>query len=141
MCIRDRVNWGLKSRNESLVTVRCRGRKRDYSGRVFQKPTNVVTRHLRKTCVTIAGEQRLVALPKRLVTVHSRTIVAVERFRHEGRRLANLKCSIADYVFEHLEIIGSSQHRGIPKVDFALAGGSNFMMMAFGVDSTLEQGQ
>jgi hypothetical protein len=37
--------------------------------------------------------------------------------------------SIANYVFEYLQIVGRAQHSGITEIDFALAGGRYFVMV------------
>ena len=64
-----------------------------------------------------------------------------EGFRHEGGCLALLVCSIANYVFEHLQVVGRSQHRRVTKVDLTLTGGGDFVMVTLDIDSTLREGQ
>src|SRR5262245_28943285 len=75
------------------------------------------------------------------MAVHSRTIVAVEWLRHECRRLAVLISSISNYVLKDLQIVGSSQESGIAKVDFALTGGCNFVVVTFNCHAAFPQCQ
>src|SRR5688572_16983483 len=108
---------------------------------MLQQPADVVAGHLRKSGVSVTREQGLIAFPKRLVTVHPRAIITVEGFRHEGGRLAVLVCSIANYVFEHLQVVGRAQHRRVTKVDLTLTGGGDFVMVTLDIYSTLREGQ
>ena len=50
---------------------------------VFQDAANIIEGHLRQSRVLVAREQRLAFLPKTLVGVHPRAIVAIKRLRHE----------------------------------------------------------
>src|SRR6185369_13917496 len=94
------IHWCFKARHETFVTVRRRRGKRDNRRRVFQQSTDVKARSIRKSRITIAGKERLLALPQRLVTVHPRTVIAIQRLRHKRRALSKLVCSIANYIFE-----------------------------------------
>src|SRR5207245_1669833 len=127
--------------NQSLIAVSRWRRERNDRWGVLQQSTDVIESHLREPAVTVTGEQRLVAFPQRLVTVHSRSIVAEERLRHECRRLAILVSSITNYIFEYLQVVGRAQQRRIPKIDFALTRGRYFMVMTFNGDPTLRQDQ
>src|SRR5918994_7233911 len=100
-----------------------------------------MARHLRQSCISIAGKERFLTFPKRLVTVHSRTVIAKQRLRHECRRLPKLVRSIANYVFKYLKIIGRSQHGRKAEVDFTLTGNCDFVMMTFDSHATLTERQ
>src|SRR6266516_710925 len=75
------------------------------------------------------------------MTVHAGTIIAVERFGHEGRCLSVLVSRVLDDVLEDLQVVGRSQKRRITKIDFALPGSGYFMMMAFDRDAAFCQYQ
>jgi hypothetical protein len=108
---------------------------------VLQQATDVELCDVRKSGVAVTCEERFLTLPQRLVTMHSRTVVAVQRLRHERRGLSKLVCSIANYVFEYLKVVSRSQQSGITKIDFALSGGSDFVVVAFNRHATLAQSQ
>src|SRR5215213_6883560 len=108
---------------------------------MFQQAADVITSGVGKSCVPIAGKEWFLTFPQRLVTVHSGTIIAIQGLRHERRRLPKLMCSIADYIFKYLKIIGRPQHRRVTKIDLALTRCRNFVMMAFDSYATLGQSQ
>src|SRR6185369_11325636 len=108
---------------------------------MLQQATNVVARGVRQSCITVAGKEWLLTLPQRLVTVHSRTVIAIQWLRHKRRRLPKLVCSIANYILKYLKIICRSQQRRIAKIDLALSGGGNFVVMTFDSDTTFAQRQ
>src|SRR6185369_11682000 len=135
------IHRRLETRYETFVAVRRRRRKSHDRRRVFQQSTDVVACEIRESCIAVAGEERFLTLPKRLVTVHPRTVIAKQWLRHKRRGLSKLVRSIANYVFEYLEIVGRSQHRGVAKVDFTLTRGRYFMVMAFDSDATFTERQ
>ena len=108
---------------------------------MFQQSADVVAGHFRKPCVSITREQRAYRLSKETGDSAFQAIITVEGFRHEGGRLAVLVCSIANYVFEHLQVVGRSQHRRVTKVDLPLTGGGDFVMVTLDIYSTLREGQ
>ena len=65
---------------------------------MLQDAADVVHRHLAHAAVAVAGEERLLALPDRLVDVHAGPVVAEDRLRHEGRRLAEATGDVLDDV-------------------------------------------
>ena len=71
------------------------------------------------------------------MAVHARSVVTKQRLRHERRRLAVLARGVLDDVLEYLQVVGRAQQRRITKINFALAGGGNFMMVTLDVDATL----
>ena len=108
---------------------------------MLQQATDVKAREIGESCVTVAAEEWLLTFPQRLVTVHSRTVIAVQWLRHERRGFPELVCSIANYVFKDLKIISRSQKCGIAKIDLTLTGSRNFVVMTFDSHATLGQGQ
>src|SRR6185369_15935551 len=106
---------------------------------MLQQATDVVARGIRQSCITVAGKEWLLTLPQRLVTVHSRTVIAIQWLRHKRRRLPKLVCSIANYILKYLKIICRSQQRRIAKIDLTLSGSGNFVVMTFDIDATFGQ--
>ena len=75
----------FKSGYEALVAVGCGiGESVDGTG-VLDNAADVVERLLRKVGIVIASEYRFVALPDRLMRVHSRAVVVDDRLRHDDR--------------------------------------------------------
>ena len=69
--------------------------------------------------------------------VHPRTIVAPDRFGHEGRRLAMRASDVLDDVFVQEHVV-SHRHQCVKaQINFALTGGGNFVMMHFNRDARL----
>src|SRR5213078_2417089 len=76
------------ARNQALVGVGRRvGEGVDRLG-VLDDAGNVGQAGLREVGVFVAGEYRLAFPPDRLVAVHARAVVAIDRLRHEGSGLA-----------------------------------------------------
>src|SRR5437879_2476983 len=140
-CRVSKIDRRFESGNQSLIAVGCWRRERNDGWGVLQQSADLIKPHLREPAVTVTGEQRLVAFPQRLVTVHSRSIVAEEWLGHECRCLAILVSSIANYIFEYLQVVGRAQQRRIPKIDFTLTRRCYFMVMTFNGDATLRQDQ
>ena len=97
---------------------------------MLQYATNVKQRHLAQSRVFLAGKQRLAPLPQTLVRVHARTVVAIQRLGHEGRRLAVPPRDVFDDVFVEHHVVGRLDQGVKPKVNFSLAAGSHFVMLA-----------
>jgi hypothetical protein len=87
---------------------------------VFQQSTDVEPRDLRESAYPSPAKSGFSLFHNDWWTVHSRTVIAIQRLRHERRGLSKLVCSIANYVFEYLKIVCRSQQCGIAKVDFTL---------------------
>src|SRR5437016_11331950 len=98
-------------------------------------------RGLRQTSIPVAGEGWLVALPQRLMTVHSRSVIAKQRLRHKRGGLAVLTRSVLHHVFENLQVVGRAQQIRETKIDLALTGGSDFVVQTFDVDSAIRERQ
>src|SRR5205085_2859778 len=135
------IHRRFETRHESFVTVRRRRSKSHHRRRMLQQAADVITCEIRKPGVTVAAEEWLLTFPQRLVTVHSRTVIAVQWLRHERRGFSELVCSIANYVFKDLKIISRSQKCGIAKIDLTLTGSRNFVVMTFDSHATLRQSQ
>src|ERR1044071_5538201 len=95
---------------------------------MFQHPANVVQSCFRQSCVAIAREQRLVAFPERLVTMHPRSVVPKKRLRHERRSLAVPERGVLYDVLEDLQVVSGAQQIRKAEIDFALTGSSNFVV-------------
>ena len=86
------VDRRFVARHEPLVRVRRRVGEREHRRRVLQQPADVPARHVGETGVALlVEEQRLAALPQRLVHVHARAVVLEQRLRHERHRLARAR--------------------------------------------------
>src|SRR6202022_3059792 len=76
------------ARNQALVGVGRRiGEGVDRLG-VLDDAGDVGQAGLREVGVFVAGEYWLALLPDRLVAVHARAVVAIDRLRHKSRGLA-----------------------------------------------------
>ncbi len=84
-----------------------------------------------KALNAITGEQVLAVLPDGLVNVHTRTVVANDRLRHEGGGLAVLVRDIVGHVLLDLGPVGALDQRAELGTDFALAGVGHFVVMDF----------
>ena len=73
---------------------------------VLDDAADVIQASFRQIGVAIAGEQRLAGLPDRLVDVHARTVIAVDRLRHEGRGFAVAVGHVVHAVFVYLHVVG-----------------------------------
>src|SRR3546814_15512939 len=73
--------------DQALVAVGQRvGEGVDRLG-MLDDAADVVQRHVAEAGILVAGEQRLACLPQRLVDVHARTIVALDRLDRKSTRL------------------------------------------------------
>ena len=83
----------------------------------------------------LAEEQRLAALPQRLVAVHARAVVLEDRLRHERRRLARRVGDVLDDVLVEHELVGHAQQRVEAHVDLGLAGGADLVVLDLDLDA------
>jgi len=60
--------------------------------------------------VSDRSENRFAALPDRLVAVHARTVVAVNRLGHEAGGLAVNLRDLLDAIFVNLQMVGHLHH-------------------------------
>ena len=111
----------LEARDQPLVAVGARVGERVQGFGVLDDAADVVQRHLRQVGVGIAGEHRLAGLPDRLVDVHARTIVAVDRLGHECRRLAVAVGHVVHAVLVDLHVVRLHDQRTEFGTQFMLA--------------------
>ena len=72
---------------------------------------NIPEAFLAEISIFVASEQRLAALPDRLVNMHARAIVAINRLRHEGCRFAIALRDIVDRIFVDLHLVAHRHER------------------------------
>ena len=106
---------------------------------MLEQSADVEFRHLRQAGVLVAAEKRIAVLPQRLVTVHSRSVVAIQRLRHECRRFAVSVSRIFDDVLEEHQVVGRVQQIRESEIDLALSGGRDLVVMTFDVDADLAE--
>ena len=106
---------------------------------MLDNAADVEDRHFGESGVAIAGEEVLLTFPNRLMDVHSRAIVADDRFRHEGGGLAIFGGGVVHGVFQAHQPVGALDERGELGADFVLAGGCDFVVMHFHENAHLLQ--
>src|SRR5215472_7959261 len=97
--------------HEPFVGIRRRVGKRIDGAGMLEDAGDVLQAGVRKVGVFVAGEQRLVAFPDRLVAVHPRAVVAIDRLRHEGCGFAVDLRDLLDAVLVDLHLLGHAHHR------------------------------
>ena len=88
---------------------------------MLEEPADVVAHDVARSGISVTSEERPVSLPEALVHVHTRTVVAEERLRHEGRRHAPLSGDVLHHVLVDHDVVGHAPQRREPHVDLALA--------------------
>ena len=86
--------------------------------------------------ILIAGHLRLAVLPDREVAMHARAVVAEDRLRHEGGRLAIGMRHIVDHIFIDLHLVGHGDQRVEFHAELVLGGG-HFVMVLLDGDAHL----
>ena len=71
--------------------------------------------------------------------MHARTVIAVKRLWHKRRRFAVHHGRIFDDIFEKHQVIGRVKQVRVLEIDLALAGGRDFVVMAFDVDADIAE--
>ena len=90
---------------------------------VLEDAGDVAQRRLRQVGVLVAGEDRVAALPDRLVDVHARAVVAEDRLGHEAGRLAvGLGDHVGDVLID-LHVVGHGDHGAELDAELVLRGG------------------
>ena len=100
---------------------------------------NVIQRRFGQIGIAIAREYRLAGLPDGLVHMHARTIIAIDRLRHEGRGLAVAMGDIMHAVFVDLHEVSLLHQRAELRAKFML-GLRHFMVMLFDRQAHLTHG-
>src|SRR5262245_22943600 len=101
---------------------------------MLQNSTRVVQRHFRNPGVLVTGKQSLVAFPEALMTMHPAAVVVEHRFRHERLRFTVIKSGVLHHVLEEHDVVRGTEESRKPKVNFALASGSYFVMVHLRLD-------
>ncbi len=95
---------------------------------------DVVQRRVRQIGIFVAGKDRGRALPDRLVGMHARAVVAIDRLRHEGRCLAVGLRHLVDHIFVDLHRVGGLHQRAELDAELVLRG-AHFVMVLLGDDA------
>ena len=96
---------------------------------MLEDSTDVPARNIRQPCITLfVVEERFPVRPQRLVGVHSRAVVVVERLGHERSDLAVKVGFVLDDVLELQDVVGGLDHRVETVVDLALTGCSDLVV-------------
>ena len=105
---------------------------------MLQQTTDGPKRHLTQPGIATASEQRFLIFPQRDMRMHSRPVVSIDRFRHEGYRLSILRRSIFDRIFIDHHFVGHRDQRVVVKVNFCLSRCADFMMLTFDIQTHLD---
>ena len=89
--------------------------------------------------VLVAGEERLAVFPDRLVDMHARAVVAIDRLRHEGCGLAVDVGDLMDAVFVDLHLVGHEGQRIELHAEFVLGRG-HFVVVLLDLHAHLRHG-
>ena len=131
------VDRRFVARHQALVAVGGGSDDRRQRPGVLQQTADVPQRQLAEARVAVAGEQRVAVLPQRLVGVHAAAVVGKQRLGHEGSGFAVLIRHIAHDVLEQHHVVGRLHQRVELLVDFGLAAGGDFVVMALDDDADL----
>lgn len=137
----SQVHRRFVTRDQTLVAIHGRSAEGDQRGGVLQNTADVPQGFLGQAGVLVAREQGLAALPKTGVHVHAGAVVAVQGLGHEGDGLAVFLGYVLDDVLVHHQLVGHFHQRREFHIDFALAGGGDFVVMRFDVDAQTDQGR
>ena len=129
----------LEARHQPLVRVRRRiGEGVDRLG-VLDDAGDVLQAGFRKVGIFVAGEHRLAAFPDRLVAMHARAVVAVDRLRHEAGRLAVDLRDLLDAIFVDLHLVRHHGQRREFQPEFVL-GGRHLVVVLLDFDAHARHG-
>src|SRR5476649_2205683 len=98
---------------------------------VLDNAADVVQGEIGQAGIAVASEQVFAIFPYGLMHVHARTVVANDRFWHEGSSLAIAVRHVPDHVFQVLRPVGALDQGRELGADFILASASNFMVVHF----------
>ena len=134
------VHRSFVARHQPLVAIGggCDDR-RERAG-VLQQTADIVQRHRAQAGISIAGEQRLAALPDALVCMHAAAVIRKQRLGHEGHRLAGQLRHVADNIFVQHHVVGGFHQRVEALIDFALSAGGHFVMVALDIQAAPDHG-
>ena len=121
----------LVVRHQALVGIGTRVGDRVQRLGMLDDPADIEQGRFRQTGVTVTGKGVLAVLPDRLVNVHTGTIVANDRLRHEGGGLAILMGDVMHHVLQLLRPVCALDQRVEQGSDLALAGRGDFVVVHF----------
>ncbi len=123
-----------------MVAVQRGVREGEHGVRVLEQTADVPAGDVAELAVAgLIVEQRLALVPQRLVRVHAGAVVAVERLRHEGDRLAPLLSGVLDDVLELQNVVCRVHHRVETVVDLLLATGADLVVRPLEREAGLDQ--
>ena len=126
--------------HQTLVAVGGGSDDRRQRARVLQQSADVPERHLAQARVASPANSGLPLLPQALMRVHAAAVVAEQRLGHERHGLAVLVSHVADDVLVQHHVVGRLHQRVESLIDFALAAGGHFVVMALDVEAALDHG-
>ena len=91
--------------------------------------------------IHVACHEGFAAFPDRGVDVHAGAVVAVEGFGHEGGGFAVHVGGVFDDVLVHAHVVAHFEEGVKFEVNFGLAPGGDFVVLAFGFDAEFEHGE
>ena len=95
---------------------------------------DIIQAVLRQIAIFVASKERVAVFPDRLVTVHARTVIAINRLRHEGRAFAIGMGDIMHDIFIELQIVGNICQRVEFQTQFVLGSG-HFVVVLFNIEA------
>ncbi|SVJ52426.1 Uncharacterised protein [Klebsiella pneumoniae] len=130
----------FEARDQALVGV-GRGVGEAVQGlAVLDDAADEVQGGLGQAGIAFAGEGVLAVLGDRHVHVHARTVVAVQRLRHEGHGLAVGVGDVVHAVLQGLHFVGLGDQGVELHADLVLAGGCHFVVVDFDHQAHFFQG-
>ncbi len=136
----DQVHGSLETGHQATEGVDAGVREREHGRGVLEQATDVPAGDVGESAVAgLVVEQRLAVGPEGLVRVHAGAVVAEERLRHEGGRLAPLVGGVLDDVLELQDVVGRVHHGVEAVVDLALAGGADLVVAALEDQAGVDQ--
>ena len=125
---------GFKAGDQALVAVGQRvGEGIERLG-VLDDAADIEQAGFRQVGIARTGEERLAGLPDRLVHMHARTIVALDRLGHESGGLAIGIGDLVDHILVDLHVVAALGQRVELEAKFMLGGG-DFVVMLFRLDA------
>ena len=107
-----------------------------------EQPADVPAREVGQARVALlVEEERLAALPQRLVHVHARAVVLEQRLRHERDGLARGARDVLHHVLVEHQLVGHRRQRVEAHVDLGLARGADLVVLHLDRDADLLERQ
>ena len=128
------------ARHQPLVAVGGGSDDRRQRPRMLQQPADVVQSQLAEAGVAVAREQRLTAFPQALMHMHAAAVIRKQGLRHKRHRLAVLVGHVANHILVNHHVVGGFHQLVEALVDFRLAAGGHFVMVALDVQTAGNHG-